>query len=309
MPRFTKLWYSGGEPFLREDLAAITRLFRERNGISWVNLPTNGLVRERVLADTARMLDENPALVVDLNLSLDGLAATHDRIRGVPGNFAAALACVHALEPLRARHERLRVNVLSVITAENIDELLPLARELLAAARLDGHYFEIVRGSTKEPGLAELDNARLAALYRELKPIHAEYARRRYREDGFLARELKGAYYQAGIATHYRWQMGVRAANQPWPIDCTAGRTSIVVEHDGTVRACELRGTLGQLRDVDMDFRRIYASAALGAEVQDIVHNRCRCTHSCFIWDTLRTSPRGFLWEVPRSYATAVAGK
>src|SRR5262245_16580019 len=36
-PRFRKLWLSGGEPFLREELAEIVAMFSRRNGVRNVN--------------------------------------------------------------------------------------------------------------------------------------------------------------------------------------------------------------------------------------------------------------------------------
>ena len=40
----------------------------------------------------AALLERCPELVIDLNFSLDGLANTHDAIRGVPNNFQKTLA-------------------------------------------------------------------------------------------------------------------------------------------------------------------------------------------------------------------------
>ena len=45
-PQFHKLWISGGEPFLRKELAEIIALFYRNNGMRHVNLPTNGLLPE-----------------------------------------------------------------------------------------------------------------------------------------------------------------------------------------------------------------------------------------------------------------------
>src|SRR5437868_838588 len=86
-PSFHKLWISGGEPFLREELADIVAMFVRRNGVRNLNLPTNGLVPEKIFRTMDRMLASCPELSIDLNFSLDGLANTHDSIRGVPNNF------------------------------------------------------------------------------------------------------------------------------------------------------------------------------------------------------------------------------
>src|SRR5689334_13835220 len=91
-PPFRKLWLSGGEPFLRDELAEIVALFAHRNGVRNVNLPTNGLLPEKLFPAMDRMLAACPETAIDLNFSLDGLARTHDSIRGVPQNFERTLA-------------------------------------------------------------------------------------------------------------------------------------------------------------------------------------------------------------------------
>src|SRR5215510_880983 len=55
-PPFRKLWLSGGEPFLREELAEIVALFALRNQVRNVNLPTNGLLPEKLFPAMDRIL-------------------------------------------------------------------------------------------------------------------------------------------------------------------------------------------------------------------------------------------------------------
>src|SRR5262249_24706837 len=91
-PPFRKLWLSGGEPFLREELADIVALFVHGNRVANVNLPTNGLLPHKLFPAVDRMLEVCPEVSIDLNFSLDGLANTHDAIRGVPNNFVRTIA-------------------------------------------------------------------------------------------------------------------------------------------------------------------------------------------------------------------------
>ncbi len=61
-PAFHKLWISGGEPFLRKDLAEIIELFYVNNGMRHVNLPTNGLLptkMESVVSQPSRALSRS----------------------------------------------------------------------------------------------------------------------------------------------------------------------------------------------------------------------------------------------------------
>src|SRR5262245_33564193 len=71
-PPFRKLWLSGGEPFLREELAEIVGMFVARNGVRNVNLPTNGILADKIFPAMDRMLELCPETSIDLNFSLDG---------------------------------------------------------------------------------------------------------------------------------------------------------------------------------------------------------------------------------------------
>jgi molybdenum cofactor biosynthesis enzyme MoaA len=85
MPAISDLWLSGGEPFMRKELAEILELFYRNNDIRWVNLPTNGLFTERAHRCLDRVLTSCPELHIDLNVSVDGFERTHEKLRGVPG--------------------------------------------------------------------------------------------------------------------------------------------------------------------------------------------------------------------------------
>src|SRR5262249_42113881 len=146
MPHFRELWLSGGEPMMRPRLADIIQLFYQRNQIRTLNLPSNGLFSDRLVRLMEFVTASLPRLKVNINLAVDGFAQTHDRIRGVPGNFDKVMRSIEALYPVRDRNPNVRIHVNSVITAENIEELEPLGQWLIERARLNGQYFQVVRG-------------------------------------------------------------------------------------------------------------------------------------------------------------------
>ena len=90
-PPFTDLWFSGGEPTLRKELPEIIDLFVRNNGVSHINLPTNGLKPDRIYEVAEHCLSRNPYLELHVNIALDGFRESHDFMRGVPGNFERAL--------------------------------------------------------------------------------------------------------------------------------------------------------------------------------------------------------------------------
>jgi molybdenum cofactor biosynthesis enzyme MoaA len=69
MPEFHDLWISGGEPFLRKDLARIIELFYRHNHIRDVRIPTNGLPTEQTLLTVKGILESYPELHLEVDLS------------------------------------------------------------------------------------------------------------------------------------------------------------------------------------------------------------------------------------------------
>jgi MoaA/NifB/PqqE/SkfB family radical SAM enzyme len=300
-PPFRKLWLSGGEPFLREGLADIVGMFARRNGVRNVNLPTNGLLPEKIFPAMDRMLELCPETSVDLNFSLDGLAATHDSIRGVPNNFTRTMATICAAAERYRGVRNLRRNVLTVITRENFDEVERLAEYLKEHAEIDGHYFEIVRGLTPDPSLKALTQDSLAALHRRLVSVHHHYADPLFERLPWGVRSVAKLYYLGNLRFHFDLHEACLEAPQPWPMACTAGETSIVIDHNGRFRACEMRGTVGDLRDFDFDLQRALNSQAMRGEIAAIPKANCWCTHSCFIQESSKFSMRAQLWDIPKA--------
>jgi MoaA/NifB/PqqE/SkfB family radical SAM enzyme len=115
----------GGEPLLWPPLKKLTVAFTQLLGLR-VSATTNGTTlgspaqREHLLEHYA-----------ELTISVDGVGATHDRLRGWPGGFAELRDGIQALAEARrttGRGPKLRVN--TVLMRTNLDEFEPLCLEL-----------------------------------------------------------------------------------------------------------------------------------------------------------------------------------
>jgi MoaA/NifB/PqqE/SkfB family radical SAM enzyme len=301
-PQFRRLWLSGGEPFLRKELAEIIELFYRNNGVRQVNLPTNGLLPQKVEKVVTQVLERCPDLTLDLNFSLDGLANTHDAIRGVPNNFTRTLATIEMAAARWKGERRLRRNVVTCITTENYRELVQLGLKMLRESDADGHYFELVRGDPMDPELKKLDRAELAALHRRLLWLHQQYAERLFAHLRPAARAFARMYYLGAVKFHFDLHEQNHYSDRAWPMRCTAGESTVVIDHDGHFRACELRPKLGRLEDYGFDLGAALHSEAMKDEVKAIPGAKCWCTHSCWIYSSYRHSPRVLLFHIPWSY-------
>jgi MoaA/NifB/PqqE/SkfB family radical SAM enzyme len=306
MPQITDLWLSGGEPTLRRDVNDIVDLFVHNNGVRRLIVPTNALIKTRVCELVEHALGSHPQLDLYLNVALDGYGQTHDRIRGVPGNWEKTLDSIRALYPLKEKYaDRFRLNVNTVVCAENYTEIEKLSDYLWNNFKLDGHYFNIIRGETKVGDeIKDVPAEVLPDMYARAAYLTKRYGERMFAEDEPTRRFVKTLAYVGTITTHYRTQHENFEHPTAWPFPCTAGETIAVIDYNGDVRACELREKFATLADYDYDFGALWASHGRTAELKAIDGGAaCWCTHVCFIHDSLRHSRRGLLYEAPKNYA------
>ena len=109
----------GGEAFLYEGWDRIAR--RLGDGKVRVNVITNGLLSGRKLIDQLRR-----ARPANIGVAIDGIKASHERIRGVPGSFRRACDLVGSL-----RTEGFPVGVVTSLLESNAGDL-PAMYDMLA---------------------------------------------------------------------------------------------------------------------------------------------------------------------------------
>jgi MoaA/NifB/PqqE/SkfB family radical SAM enzyme len=307
MPQITDLWLSGGEPTLRRDVPEVIDLFVTNNGVKRIIIPTNALIKSRVFEIVDSALGRHPNLDLYLNIALDGYGETHDRIRGVPGNWTKTLDCIEFLYPLKKKYtDRFRLNVNTVVCAENYTEIDMLAEFMWQNYRLDGQYFNIIRGETLVGDqIKQVPPEILPAMYAKVAKLTKRYGDRMFAGDDASKRFVKNVAYVGTITTHYRMQHANFEQSTPWPFPCTAGETTAVIDYNGDVRACELREKFATLADFAYDFGALWAAQSRADELKQIDGGKaCWCTHVCFIHDSLRHSRRAQLYEVPKNFLT-----
>jgi radical SAM enzyme (rSAM/lipoprotein system) len=117
---------TGGEPLCRPGLDTILQRVQAR-GFSW-GMVTNGW------ALTPRALDALLARgLASLTVSVDGLAPSHDWLRGVPGSFDRALGAIRGA--VAAGADLPALDVVTCANPRNLEEL-PSLRALLDAERV-----------------------------------------------------------------------------------------------------------------------------------------------------------------------------
>ena len=111
------LGFEGGEPLLRKDVGDI---LREAHSRFHTSLVTNGWLLEHRLPEISEYLDL-------LFVSLDGIGATHDRLRGIPRSYE------RAVRGMRASRSEVPTVISHTVTRDNLDhaeKIVELAEQL-----------------------------------------------------------------------------------------------------------------------------------------------------------------------------------
>lgn len=275
MGEIFNLFLGGGEPFLRSDLADIVLAAVKHNRVANVFTPTNGQHTERTLEIVKKTLTAAPDLRFHLNLSVDHTdPEAYDRIRGRDGAWRRMLRTSGALRPLRQRFPNLIVHTLTTVMKENQERILEIHEELKRIFKPDGASYNYCRGNPLDPGQTEVE----PAIYRRLRErLERDYA------DGILKAPGPSAYSAENHLLDQRVRETVErtAVEQKAQFSCVSGRLAAVIYSNGDVTECETKNTpLGNLRDVDYDFRRIWFDEPAKAAAKEAADG-CFCTHEC----------------------------
>lgn len=118
---------SGGEPFLRSDLADVVRVIHERLPRCRVVVSTNGLMGERLVPKALELVSIFPD--IGFAFALDGIGEMQDFIRGVTGGYENVLSAIKGLKESGVEN----IRVAFTLTTENADHMIrvyDLAKEL-----------------------------------------------------------------------------------------------------------------------------------------------------------------------------------
>lgn len=274
IPAFSFLTLTGGEPFLRVDLAEIVKIFWRRNQVSQIHIPTNGYNTAAIVTATETILRTCPKPKLIVKVSIDGTEAIHDQIRGRAGSFRNAIETLKQLSNLKRAARKFRVGVIMTYTKENAENLAAAAQYLQETINPDVLSVSLLRG---QPRCNDLGTTKLADYAAVVTSIQERY-RLQTGPDKFFYR-----FYRAYKEHVAEMLLKINAScERLYP--CYAGILFGVIDCDLTVYPCELLGdSLGNLRDFHYDFAALWTSKAAQAVRDKINDTKCYCTHECML--------------------------
>jgi len=273
---------SGGEPFLRNDVVDICEIFYKQNHVEQITIPTNGILTSKIFEFTKNILSiKGPEQKLVINLSIDGIAEKHDYIRGVDGNFQKVLDIYQKLVTLKEKDKSLILNVHTLLCSynkENIMQIMHYVKNYMPEIAF--HSFELLRGSVPDKNIRSLNATEFAEILSRLKNYWLSFD-----NCSLPAKVLKMYARNVELST---------LTNERRTFDCYAGSISGVIDAVGNVQLCEVLDPVGNLRENNYDFKKIWFSEQADAQRLMIRNRGCWCTHSCFVSSSLPFSYRAY---------------
>jgi MoaA/NifB/PqqE/SkfB family radical SAM enzyme len=262
---------AGGEPFTRKDLPEIARAYYTNNKLESLYITSNGQIQQRIFPDITRVLEECPRLNVTVALGIDGLEEQHDKIRQKTGSWHIAIDTARRLQAMKREFPRLDVQSCTCFMNSNQDTIFEWYDFLKFELKPDKINFNYIRPP--------------AANARELEIDHDRYAR--------LGAMIDADSRSGGIKNHYAGENGFFKAaldvymhgliaktqeTQQAQLTCYAGTAGGVIYDEGTVSSCEILAPVGNLRDYNWDFQKLWFSSPMQAR-REKAADSCFCTH------------------------------
>ncbi len=233
------LRFTGGEPFVRKDFFDVLRRAKTDN-FRKIIVQTNGLLLKRF----QDRVNDSP--ITHVNVSVDGMRATNDRIRGVQGYFDLA---VEGIRSLRGKRAAFSVT-LNGLSAHELRDLAAVARDLGA-----GIEFNILSKS-----LFFLANSDIATMW----PDSASAGE----IEAFVRDVMKRPGYEVDYIRKY---YGHEAVDEP---PCVLGYLQVFVLSNGDVlTGCYPLPPVGNI--LESSLREVLESDAYTRQAKAMLRREC----------------------------------
>jgi MoaA/NifB/PqqE/SkfB family radical SAM enzyme len=268
---------SGGEPFMRPELAEIVRLACLHLKPRLIHIPTNAIspkfidkTTRKILATMDELLD--PSVPISIKPSIDGIGAMHDYVRGYEGNFALLEKTIDTLLAIRRENPRLHVDLGTVISNLNLHHLDEI-EDWVHARGIESYRHEVAEQRAEFHNLGDPITPP-ADVYASLTERFKRKIFENIRGKAFLTRTTEAVrlvYYDVAVRI-------LKERRQVTP--CLGGISNVHMNYDGEIWPCCVLGgeqALGSVRDWNYDIQALLRSEQARQARRYIAGGKCAC--------------------------------
>ncbi len=274
MPSLIHVSLTGGEPFLREDIDKIAALFAKNSSVKIISIPTNGTFTEKIVAKATKMAEENPDIIFNISVSIDGTEKIHNQIRGSKNAFSNACKTLAKLLELKIRFKNLKIGVIYTISEDNAQETMSVYKKMLSDFDINQFQINFLRG---EPKNARKSKETIEQYMKVNKEIATDLAKKKYK-----GHQIFGDFYTC-LNKRYKQVILKTLKENKFQLPCYAATTNCIIYSNGNVFACEIRQDLflGNLKNFDFNLKKLLSTKENRKIAKSIRESKCFCTFEC----------------------------
>ena len=197
--------------------------------------------------------------------------AEHEKIRQKPGSWDIAIDTARQLQTIKKEYPRLDVQTCTCFMNSNQDTIFEWYDFLKYDLKPDKVNFNYIRPPSADPKELDIDHSRYAKLAQMIDD-DSRHAAIKNNYGG------KAGFFKAAIDIYMHGLIAKTQETQTAQMTCYAGTAGGVIYDEGTVSSCENLEPIGNLRDFDWNFQKLWLSPAM-QERRKKAHDGCFCTH------------------------------
>lgn len=268
MPKMDTISITGGEPFLRKDIYDIIKIFSKK--AKKIAISTNGTFSEHIFNTVQKVLS-NLDVYLSIQVSIDGMRETHNKIRGV-NIFDNVVETLKKLKTID--NDRFTFNILTVITNHNYKEIDKIVDYFYKKLKINV-FFEFVRGAPKEKDVNLPPYKEIEKVVKKIQEVYKTYKK----DKMLLYIDLK--MLEAELFVH---------KNNKKIYNCFAGKGTGVIYSNGNLSVCELFPPFSNLKKYKWNFKKCWNSKEARKARKKV--KGCFCIHGCWLFQNILLSPK-----------------
>jgi radical SAM protein with 4Fe4S-binding SPASM domain len=268
---------TGGEPFARKDLIEIAKAYLKNSTIQSIYITTNASLPDRVKQFAEEVSLFSPQTELTFQISIDDFPQNHDKVRKIKNLFDK---CIETYRILKKIGSNINPVVSITVTQENCDNI----KEIFHYLNVDCNIESIKCGIVRDEGVYKTPIDKKQKIYDAYNWLTNEIKEKTESKNitNYNSKSLQGRLHKKKDIIS--WEMVKKMYLEPKFISpCHAAGLFGIISADGKVYPCEILEDklLGNLRDYQMDFMKIWSNKETQETKKWIKKSKCNCTYEC----------------------------
>ena len=268
---------TGGEPFARKDLIDIAKSYLKNSTIQSIYVTTNASLPDRIKKFAEEISLFSPDTELTFQISVDDFPKNHDRVRKIKDLFDK---CIESYRILKNFGPKINPVISITVTQENCDNIKEIFKYLNEDCKIESIKCCIVR----DEGVYKTPPEKKRKIYDAYNWLTNEIKNKTKTKQiiNYNSQSIQGKLHKKKDVIS--WEMVKQMYMEPKFISpCHAGGLFGIISANGMIYPCEIleNKLLGNLRDNDMDFMKIWKNKDTKETKKWIKDTKCNCTYEC----------------------------